>query len=139
MYRDLKPENIMIDSRGYIKITDFGFCKVSLPRAIDKTESHSKPYFQFVEGRTYTFCGTPEYLAPEIILSKGYGKSVDWWSFGILLYELVAGYSPFYAGSSDQMALFSKIVKCRYRMSSSFGVELRDLIKHLLQSDISRR
>ena len=72
IYRDLKPENILIHKSGYLKLTDFGFAKI-------------------VEGRTYTLCGTPEYLAPEIILNKGHGKPVDWWTCGILLYEMIAG------------------------------------------------
>ncbi|EFN60622.1 cAMP-dependent protein kinase catalytic subunit, partial [Camponotus floridanus] len=76
IYRDLKPENILIENSGYLRVTDFGFCKM-------------------VDGRTWTLCGTPEYLAPEVILSKGYGKSVDWWSFGVLVYEMNAGYPPF--------------------------------------------
>jgi serine/threonine protein kinase len=68
----LKPENILIDIDGYIKLTDFTFSK-------------------YVEVRTYTLCGTPEYLAPEIILNKGHTKPVDWWAFGILLYEMLVG------------------------------------------------
>lgn len=118
VYRDLKPENIMIDKNGYLKITDFGFCKV-------------------LHGRTWTLCGTPEYLAPELILSKGYGFSVDWWSFGVLLYEMNAGYPPFYA--NEPMKTYEKIVSGRYRCPSSFNPDLRDLIRNTLQIDISKR
>ncbi|XP_039290685.1 cAMP-dependent protein kinase catalytic subunit alpha-like [Nilaparvata lugens] len=118
IYRDLKPENIMIDQNGYLKITDFGFCKL-------------------VKTRTYTLCGTPDYLAPEIILSKGYGKSVDYWSFGILIYEMCAGYPPFY--SKDQMKLYERIVAGRFKYASSFTNELCDLLSHILQTDVSKR
>ncbi len=83
VYRDIKPENLLIMHDGHICLTDFGFAKV-LGR--DRHTSH-----------TNTVCGTPEYLAPEIIGGTGYGKSVDWWAFGILAFEMVAGYPPFYA------------------------------------------
>ncbi|XP_013200375.1 cAMP-dependent protein kinase catalytic subunit alpha [Amyelois transitella] len=118
VYRDLKPENILIDKNGYLKITDFGFCKV-------------------LQGRTWTLCGTPEYLAPELILSKGYGFSVDWWSFGVLLYEMNAGYPPFYA--NEPMKTYEKIVAAKYRCPSSFNGDLRDLIRNVLQVDITKR
>lgn len=79
VYRDLKPENLLVQGDGYLKLTDFGFAKV-------------------VEDRTYTLCGTPEYLAPEILLNKGFlseslghGKPVDWWCLGIIIYEMLAG------------------------------------------------
>jgi serine/threonine protein kinase len=87
IYRDLKPENILIDKTGYLKLTDFGFAK-------------------YCEGRTYTLCGTPEYLAPEILLNKGHGKPVDWWTFGVLLYEMNAGIDPF--NDEDPMLIYQK-------------------------------
>jgi len=118
VYRDLKPENILIDKTGYLKLTDFGFAKI-------------------VEGRTYTLCGTPEYLAPEIILNKGHGKPVDWWTTGVLLYEMLAGIDPF--SDDDPMMVYQKILKGKLKFPSSFDSNAKSLVKHLLEIDLTKR
>lgn len=117
-YRDLKPENILIDSKGYCVLVDLGFAKI----VVDKT---------------YTLCGTPEYLAPEIILSKGHDKGVDYWAFGVLIYEMLVGRSPFYSYGTDQVSLFKRIVQVKYSFPP--GGIVNEMAQDLIQRLIVRR
>ena len=130
IYRDLKPENILMAADGYLKLTDFGFAK-------------------YCDSRTYTLCGTPEYLAPEILLNKGHGKPVDWWCLGILIYEMLAGkikiiiisikigIDPF--NDEDPMAIYQKILKGKVKFPRDFDKNAKSLVKHLLVADLTKR
>jgi len=86
IYRDMKPENVLMDEDGYISLTDFGMAKVIKPDVMANS-----------------FCGTPEYLAPEIIIGEGHATEVDWWGLGILMYELMIGIPPFYHQNQNMM------------------------------------
>ncbi|KAJ3112669.1 camp-dependent protein kinase catalytic subunit, partial [Phlyctochytrium bullatum] len=120
VYRDLKPENILLTRSGHIKLADFGFaCR------LEKNQ------------KTQTFCGTPAYIAPEIILKVAYDKSVDWWSLGIVSYELRAGYSPFYAETPLQ--IYENIIDGKMRWSSKIGERHRSLLRRLLEMEPSER
>lgn len=120
IYRDLKPENVMIDSLGYPVVVDFGFAK-------------------YVEEKTFTLCGTPLYLAPEVILNRGHNWAADHWSLGILVFEIINGRTTFYEEGMDQMELFRAIVKCRYNIPSSNSDHAKRLIRGLLTKDPAKR
>ncbi|GKZ01355.1 hypothetical protein MPSEU_001086500 [Mayamaea pseudoterrestris] len=111
-YRDLKLENILVDEEGYCRIIDLGFAKV-------------------VNEKTYTLVGTPDYLAPEVITSKGYDKACDLWSFGVLVFELIVGHAPF-VGPGSRMDMFRRIVQVQYEFPCCVTDNAKDFIRNLL-------
>ena len=117
-YRDLKPENVLIDSDGYVRITDFGLSKE-------------------IESDTHTFCGTPEYLAPEVLKGQGHGLAVDWWSLGTLIYEMLTGLPPFY--SQNVNIMYQKILTGELRFPSYISLEAKSLLEGLLTRDPEKR
>nr|XP_061817986.1 ribosomal protein S6 kinase alpha-4-like isoform X2 [Nerophis lumbriciformis] len=126
VYRDIKLENILLDSDGHVVLTDFGLSKEFLQE----------------EERTYSFCGTIEYMAPEIIRGKtGHGKSVDWWSLGILMFELLTGASPFTLEGerNSQSEVSKRILRCDPPFPSMIGPTAQDLLKRLLVKDPHKR
>lgn len=120
IYRDLKPENVFVDADGHIKLGDFNLAKIYS----DVNRSH-------------TICGTPEYIAPEVLKGHSQGKEIDYWGLGILLYEMLNGKSPFYAKNYDK--LFKNIVSGKFEYTACFSKDARDLITKLLQTDPNSR
>jgi len=121
VYRDLKLENLLLDSDGHIKITDFGLCKEEISFG----------------DTTKTFCGTPEYLAPEVLEDNDYGRSVDWWGFGVVLYEMLCGRLPFY--NRDHEVLFELILNEEVRFPSRLSDISKSILSGLLTKDCRKR
>ena len=121
VYRDLKPENILLDSKGHIKITDFGLSKI-LNSSKDKA---------------FTICGTPQYLAPEVFINQGYDKNVDWWSLGCLIYEMLTGRLPFSIKRGNRINL--DIYKQKLKFPRYLNEDAIDLISKLLVFEPKKR
>jgi len=121
IYRDLKPENVLVDREGYIKITDFGLSKQNI------LDNHS----------ANSFCGTPEYLAPEIVENLGHGRAVDWWSLGAIVYEMLTGLPPFY--SKDREKLFNNIKTGNLKYPNYLSKDAINLLQELFIKDPDKR
>jgi serine/threonine protein kinase len=122
VYRDLKPENILVDAGGHLRVTDFGLVKAKM---------------QDAKATTSTFCGTPEYIAPEMLQQQPYTKAVDWWSFGILVFEMLTGIPPFYDENTNKM--YRKILHSEIPFPAEFSRESKDLIQKLLDRNPETR
>ncbi|CAG9315733.1 unnamed protein product [Blepharisma stoltei] len=121
IYRDLKPENVLIDEDGFPKITDFGLSKENC-----------------TDGRSArSFCGTAEYLAPEVIIKQGYGKAVDWWSLGCIIYEMLIGLPPFY--HENKKYVYMKILSEEPLLPDFLSLPVKNLLTSLLHKDPNRR
>lgn len=118
--RSLKPENILIDIDGYLRLTDFGLSKMEI-----------------TGNNAYSICGTPEYLAPEILYKQGHGRPVDWWCLGSLIYEMVVGLPPFY--SKNRPELFDKIKFSNPNIPPYVSLKLKNLCESLFQKKAENR
>ncbi|XP_058024644.1 serine/threonine-protein kinase N1 isoform X1 [Ahaetulla prasina] len=121
VYRDLKLDNLLLDTEGFVKIADFGLCKEGMGYA----------------DRTSTFCGTPEFLAPEVLTDTSYTRAVDWWGLGVLIYEMLVGESPF--PGDDEEEVFDSIVNDEVRYPRFLSTEAIGIMRRLLRRNPERR
>uniref|UniRef100_A0A3Q0S543 Serum/glucocorticoid regulated kinase 2a n=1 Tax=Amphilophus citrinellus TaxID=61819 RepID=A0A3Q0S543_AMPCI len=119
--RDVKPENILLDSDGHVVLTDFGLCKEGVAKG----------------GIMHTFCGTPEYLAPEVLRGHPYSPAVDWWGLGTVLFEMICGLPPFH--SHSKLEMFQNILHAPLQLPSSVSEAAHSLLEGLLEKDVSKR
>ncbi|XP_049442899.1 microtubule-associated serine/threonine-protein kinase 2 isoform X3 [Epinephelus fuscoguttatus] len=135
VHRDLKPDNLLITSMGHIKLTDFGLSKIGLMSLTTNLyEGHiEKDTREFLDKQV---CGTPEYIAPEVILRQGYGKPVDWWAMGVILYEFLVGCAPFFGDTPEE--LFGQVISDEIiwpEEEEALPLEAQDLISKLLRQN----
>jgi protein kinase A len=117
--RDIRPENVLVNSTGYIKLSEFTLSK------------------KLKDDYAYSLCGIPEYYSPEMINQTGYNKSIDFWQLGVLLYEMLVGYTPFI--DSDPVKLFQKIKSCKLKFPKNINKNAKTIIRHFLIIDINKR
>ncbi len=121
LYRDLKPENILVDEKGHLKLTDFGLCKLDFKK----------------DDLTASFVGSPEYMSPEILNGQLYNYSVDFYTLGVLFYEMVVGLPPHY--SENKLQMYNDIKTKTVRIPYALGEHLRDLLERLLKINPKER